>query len=112
LQLCEEISEAACAEKVVLPEDIVASTLGKVGKLSHETIFHRCNGLQKLNTAEFRSLAEKAACLAGKLRLLVPASKPRLTRMETQADLTSVQGCFRLYGTLFEPTSSPHNHMR
>ncbi len=88
-QLLNEICEVARAEKIVLPEDIVASTVGKMGKLPYETTSSMHSDFQKRSRTEFRSLTAHVVQLADKHRLLVPTYRTLLAGLVTRNNLTS-----------------------
>jgi 2-dehydropantoate 2-reductase len=86
--LLNEICAVARAEKIVLHEDIVAITLGKMGKLPYETTSSMHSDFQKSGKTEFRSLTAHLVQLAQKHRLMVPAYQTVLFGLETRSKLT------------------------
>jgi 2-dehydropantoate 2-reductase len=88
-QLLSEICTVARAEKIVLPEDIVSTTLEKMKKLPYETTSSMHSDFQKKSKTEFRSLTEHVIRLAEKHRLSVPTYRTVLFGLETRTGFIS-----------------------
>jgi 2-dehydropantoate 2-reductase len=88
-QLLNEICAVAVAEKIILPEDIVSTTLAKMGKLPYETTSSMHSDFQKNSQTEFRSLTGHVVQLAKKHRLSAPAYETILRGLETRSEIAS-----------------------
>lgn len=88
-QLLNEICSVAHAEKIVLPEDIVTATLGKMIRLPYETTSSMHSDFQKTSKTEFRSLTGHVVHLAEKYRLSVPTYRMVLNGLQARTDFIS-----------------------
>jgi 2-dehydropantoate 2-reductase len=85
MHLLEEICAVARAENIPLPEDIVSTTLAKMGKLPYDTTSSMHSDFQKRSPTEYRSLTAHIVKMADKHAIEVPVYAKILEGLEIRS---------------------------